>query len=172
MTTAHGAPAAPLAPLPRLTTTSHDLQHIPKGEVVLHTFGAAWHMLNRRLTLGVVLVVAALTFAAMGAPAARAAQSDCPRTYLCAWVHLNFTGNMGKWAGNNSDWRRFRQSQCAHGTWNDCLTSVYNRGTQCSVWLFRHINFAGDWFTLARGNAIANVGPYWNDSVSSNRWCR
>jgi hypothetical protein len=110
------------------------------------------------------------------APAARGA---CPRSDLCFWVDINYGRARGRVAGNNPDWRRFRQPQCRGGNWNDCASSFVNNGTRDAVVLYQDIDYRGGRLCLPRGAAIANAtqrrfnnGVNLNDAVSSNRWVR
>ncbi|GAB3142429.1 hypothetical protein GCM10027290_16900 [Micromonospora sonneratiae] len=102
----------------------------------------------------------------------------CPSTYACFWVHDNYAGTMGKVEGNNPDFRGlYNSSGCTRyaGTWNDCITSIANRGTQCTVYFYKDAGYAGGSIALARNDEVANIGLHWgaswNDSISSNRWC-
>ena len=95
-----------------------------------------------------------------------------PSGYLCFWKDINYGGAMGKVAGNNLNFTAFRNSSCQTGTWNDCISSVYNNGTRCNVAIYRDANYLGGGLTVPRQTGIANLGSYGlNDAISSNRWC-
>nr|WP_240449144.1 peptidase inhibitor family I36 protein [Streptomyces harenosi] len=105
--------------------------------------------------------------------------SDCPTSYACFWVHNNYGGTMGKVAGNNTNYMNLNNSSgCTAypGTWNDCISSIANRGTQCTVYFFTNASYGGRWHSLSRGDEVADFAtgyndPAFNDAISSNRWC-
>lgn len=105
--------------------------------------------------------------------------SSCPSTYACFWVNTNYSGTMGKVAGNNPNYTALSNSSgCPSGTWNDCISSIANRGTQCTVYFYQNANYSKSarWHSLSRGDQVANFGtgyndPGFNDVISSNRWC-
>lgn len=105
---------------------------------------------------------------------------SCPSTYACFWVDINYGGARGQVAGNNPDYRVFRQSQCASGTWNDCISSYANAGRDCTVYFWTGFNYTGRWHSLGRNDAVPNFAaapptgysdPAFNDTISSNHWC-
>jgi len=107
-----------------------------------------------------------------GVASAQTAVLGCPSGYLCFWKDINYGGAMGKVAGNNMNFTAFRNSSCQTGTWNDCISSVYNNGTRCNVAIYRDANYLGGGLTVPRQTGIANLGSYGlNDAISSNRWC-
>jgi hypothetical protein len=103
--------------------------------------------------------------------------------FACFWVNINFTGTRGRVEGNNSNYLNLSNSSgCTRfpGTWNDCISSIRNDGTQCTVWFWTNANYQGRAHSLARGDEVPNfasappVGysdPAFNDSISSNHWC-
>ncbi|MEW2394554.1 peptidase inhibitor family I36 protein [Streptomyces sp. NPDC046862] len=106
--------------------------------------------------------------------------SSCPSTYACFWVDSGYRGTMGKVSGDNDNYMNLRNSSgCTRypGTWNDCISSIANRGTQCTVYFFTNANGGGRWHSLSRGDEVADFAtgyndPAFNDAISSNRWCR
>lgn len=96
----------------------------------------------------------------------------CPSTYACGWVNLNFGTPMGRWAGTNSDFRAFFQPACALGNWSDCISSMFNNGTSCTVHWWANIGFGGGEYSIARGFGDSDLRTSgWNDRISSNSWC-
>jgi hypothetical protein len=103
---------------------------------------------------------------------AQTAPAGCPSGYLCFWKDINYGGAMGKVAGNNLNFTAFRNTSCQTGTWNDCISSVYNNGARCTVAIYRDANYLGGGLTVPRQTGISNLGTYGlNDAISSNRWC-
>ncbi|WP_030672880.1 peptidase inhibitor family I36 protein [Streptomyces sp. NRRL B-1347] len=109
-----------------------------------------------------------------------AAAITCAAGDTCFWVHINYGGNRGRVAGNNGDFRDFPQGQCASGTWNDCVSSIANRGRECTVYFWTGFNYTGRYHSLSRNDEVPNfaaappVGyndPAFNDAISSNHWC-
>ena len=104
---------------------------------------------------------------------------DCPATYLCVWVNINYNGGPAKFAGNNSSWSAFPSGGCQVHSWNDCASSGYNHGTSgLGVDVYRDIYYGGNAACLPKGWNYADftklVWPgtshTFNDSISSNFW--
>lgn len=119
----------------------------------------------------------AVQSAAVAGAVVPAATSSCPAGYLCFWVNAGYTGNMGKFAGNNPWWGQFSQAQCKSGTWNDCASSLYNHGNYDAVFVYQDINYGGGRACVARGTAWSNLttmysndGHGLNDAITSNQW--
>ncbi|WDZ87834.1 peptidase inhibitor family I36 protein [Micromonospora cathayae] len=100
--------------------------------------------------------------------------------YACFWVGGGFTGTRGRVAGNNPNYRYLSNSSgCtkAPGTWNDCISSIRNDGTQCTVYFWTDADYHGRYHSLSRGDQVGNFSgaPYYdaafNDAISSNHWC-
>ncbi|MGI5479446.1 peptidase inhibitor family I36 protein [Streptomyces lavendofoliae] len=141
-------------------------------------------MMKRKL--GALIGAAALLAAAPVASAATSGEAgatgpnDCPTRNACFWVHSNYRGAMGKVEGDNRNFRDLRNSSgCTAypGTWNDCVSSIANRGTQCTVYFFTEAGYGGRWHSLSIGDEVADFAtgyndPEFNDAISSNRWCR
>lgn len=108
------------------------------------------------------------------------AKGACPRKDLCFWVDVDYRGARGKVAGNNKDWRKFRQRHCRGGNWNDCASSFVNNGKTDAVVLYQDVDYRGGRLCLPRGARIADATKRHyahsrvslNDSVSSNKWVR
>jgi Peptidase inhibitor family I36 len=98
--------------------------------------------------------------------------SSCEASYLCFWVHADYLGPRGRFAGNNPHWSSYPQSQCQDGNWNDCASSAKNRGTSCTAHLHQHSTYGGDRHSIGRGGNRPHLSAYgFNDKTSSNSWC-
>jgi hypothetical protein len=118
---------------------------------------------------------------------------SCPQHWLCFWVNSNEGGAEGKFEGNNSFWGDFGQAQCvfphaahdAHGTWNDCASSIYNNGATAGVdyaIVYQNSNMGGGAYCFAPQTGSSNlasihyrqngkpISATLNDSISSNSW--
>jgi len=109
----------------------------------------------------------------------QAAAATCPSTYTCFWVNDYYGGTMGKVAGNNSNYMNLSNSSgCTKypGTWNDCISSITNQGTQCTVYFWTDAGYSDRYHSVAIGDWIGNFYDWWgdsafNDAISSNHWC-
>ncbi|MET7567380.1 peptidase inhibitor family I36 protein [Streptomyces sp. NPDC005492] len=120
--------------------------------------------------------------AATDSAAAPAAQTQyCPYQtgYACFWVDNYKGGTMGKVAGNNTNYMNLTNSSgCTKypGTWNDCISSLENQGTQCTVYFWSAAGYTGNWHSVARYDSVYDFGvdygdAAFNDTISSNHWC-
>ncbi|QIY67997.1 peptidase inhibitor family I36 protein [Streptomyces sp. RLB1-33] len=132
--------------------------------------------------LGTVALLAGASFtqAHASGPVTSSGLSSCPSGYACFWAWNQYAGNMGKVAGNNPDYRALRSSEdgCISGTWNNCIRSVANRGTQCTVYFYDDYNYgkSHSWHSLSRGDQVGDFLTGYNDynfedAISSNKWC-
>ncbi|MEV0439699.1 peptidase inhibitor family I36 protein [Streptomyces spectabilis] len=143
-----------------------------------------------RRKIGVAVASSALMLGGLAAVPASAGDSsgggseaaalECGAGDACFWVHSNYGGARGRVSGNNPDFRVFPQSQCPSGTWNDCISSIANRGRSCTVYFWTGFNYSGRYHSLGRDDEVPNfaaappVGyndPAFNDAISSNHWC-
>ncbi|MFK8906833.1 peptidase inhibitor family I36 protein [Streptomyces sp. YS-3] len=107
------------------------------------------------------------------------AQASCPSGYACFWPGQNFSGQPGKVAGDNPNFAALPNSAHSCGTgWEDCISSIRNSGTQCTVYFYslRNYSKAGRWHSLSRGDEVGNFGTVYHDAafdntISSNKWC-
>jgi hypothetical protein len=117
-----------------------------------------------------------------GHSVARPASVDslgCPSGDACFWVNDDYQGTMGHVAGNNPNFMNLSNSSgCTAypGTWNDCISSLDNNGTECVVYFWTDANYKGSYHSVALGDKIWDFGavyndPSFNDSISSNHWC-
>ncbi|MBF6328171.1 peptidase inhibitor family I36 protein [Nocardia transvalensis] len=106
---------------------------------------------------------------------ASAPDSSCPSTYFCFWPYNNYQGPRGKVAGDNPDFRAFRQSACSSGTWDNCIQSIKNSGRQCTVYMYSGYRYTGIRHSLGRGDGVPNISRWVSDgfanNISSNKWC-
>lgn len=109
--------------------------------------------------------------------AVAAGMNNCPSPYVCFWVNAYYQGAMGKLAGDNQRWDRFSQSQCPHGTWEDCASSTYNHSPVCTVSLWTDRYYLGGRLWERPGSHRDNLafnraddGQPINDRISSNSW--
>jgi len=129
--------------------------------------------------VGAAPAQAGLAAASLLAPEVAGADGDvgiqdtsCASGYLCFWVHADYRGARGRFAGNNTHWSSYPQSQCQSGNWNDCASSAKNRGTQCRAHLHEHSSFGGARHSIGRGGNRAHLSNHdFNDRTSSNSWC-
>ena len=131
------------------------------------------------MALAVMVTVVAGLIAPSPAQASPNGKADCNTAgWLCFWVDANFQGKMGHFSGHNTRWDMFPQSDCqANRSWEDCATSIYNRGVNCEAVVYEARNYGGSNFVINRGTFAENLvswpkpsGGNWNDKISSNRW--
>lgn len=103
--------------------------------------------------------------------------------FACFWVNNNFGGTRGRVAGDNPNYLNLSNSSgCTQypGTWNDCISSIRNDGTECTIWFWTDANYQGRSHSLSRGDEVPDFAlapptgysdPSFNDSISSNHWC-
>ncbi|MFE3032917.1 peptidase inhibitor family I36 protein [Streptomyces canus] len=112
--------------------------------------------------------------------------TSCPAAsgYACFWVNSYRGGTMGKVSGDNPDFRYVHNtSGCTEypGSWNDCISSVENQGTQCTVFFYSDAQYLGTRHSLSIGDRVNDFSlpssqggyndPNFNDAISSNSWC-
>jgi Peptidase inhibitor family I36 len=132
------------------------------------------HRTQRVLRAAILTVAMALGFVAMSAGSANAAPVGCPSTYFCFYADPDFSGGMGKVAGNNTHFSAFPTSthNCGNGNWNDCVSSAFNNGRSCTVFLWSDANYAGRLLAIGRGTGYTNLRSVnFDDILSSNHWC-
>ncbi|MGP3983087.1 peptidase inhibitor family I36 protein [Streptomyces sp. KR80] len=110
---------------------------------------------------------------------------SCPSGYACFWPNKNYGGNRGKVSGNNANFRKLKNSarSCGNRGWEDCISSIMNNGKQCTVYFYSLRNYSkkSRWHSLSRRDAVPDFGkkpptgfndPRFDNSISSNKWCR
>lgn len=72
--------------------------------------------------------------------------------------------------GNASQW--FDNNTYLGDTWNDRAVAVKNNGKQCSVTVYKDVNYGGQSKTLAKGTSWSIQKFEWgHKTISSNKWC-
>ncbi|WP_269854727.1 peptidase inhibitor family I36 protein [Streptomyces sp. RPT161] len=152
--------------------------------------------MRKRQVAGTVAALAAAVSLGCGATAEASAATAAPRVgttsltpqintcpvssgYACFWVDSYRGGAMGKVSGNNSNYMNLSNSSgCTAypGTWNDCISSIENQGTQCTVYFWTDAGYTGRYHSLSIGDRVDDFAtgyndPSFNDSISSNHWC-
>ncbi|MGO1055466.1 peptidase inhibitor family I36 protein [Crossiella sp. CA198] len=128
------------------------------------------------LALGGLLAGAAPASAAeRSAPEVRPAGTpNCDAGDVCFWVDADYEGPRGRFSGANPDWTQFSQPACSffRPNWNDCASSVVNRGRNCTVHLYENANYLGQRLSIKRGEKFPDLSDQnFNDMASSNNWC-
>ncbi|MFD6157297.1 peptidase inhibitor family I36 protein [Nocardia sp. NPDC060256] len=128
------------------------------------------------LAAGAVALFSAFAPVAQAAPGdVELADSSCPSKSFCFWAYNDYQGPRGKVEGNNPDFRKFPQSACPSGTWNDCINSIKNRGRDCTVYMYSGFNYSGIRHSLGLGDSVPNISQWVSDgfarNISSNKWC-
>jgi hypothetical protein len=97
----------------------------------------------------------------------------CPAGYACGWIDIWYANYRGQWGGNNPNWTVFPRTGCVTtGTWNDCVSSFDNNGSQCSVTVTRDAQYQGGGVVFFRGDRQGDLRNNWiNDDITSNYWC-
>ncbi|GAB3441927.1 hypothetical protein GCM10027436_26980 [Actinophytocola sediminis] len=102
------------------------------------------------------------------------AQQSCDAGFVCFWSAAYYGGVRGQLAGNNANWSAFPRPECgaiSNYTWNDCASSAFNNGTQCTAYLYRAGGYVDLGVILPRGTGVNYFNQANNDAVSSNDWC-
>jgi peptidase inhibitor family I36 len=111
------------------------------------------------------------------------AVSQCPLQYTCLWVNAGYNGGPYISAINDSNFTGdSKLAGCTHVGFNDCASSAYNHGQNCTVYLWTAINYSGRYHRLALGDFVSDFAssaspptgfsdPSFNDAVSSLHWC-
>ncbi len=101
----------------------------------------------------------------------------CMSGNACYWVNQTYSGDrLSKLEGNNnSNLSLVDQSQCASGTWNDCISSMGNNaGTGDWVAFYVNASYSGTCDVMTDGEDFSSVnnidGVDFNDEISSLKW--
>lgn len=149
--------------------------------------------MRKARTAGILAAMAAAVSLGCGAgvdahaaaPAPHTVQDGGCRTFsgtACFWPYKNGVGALGEVVDNNSDFTKlYNSSGCANHNWNDCISSIMNGGTQCTVYFWTGVGYSGKYHSLALGDAVWDFSlptseggyndPSFNDSISSDHWC-
>ncbi|MFI6999135.1 peptidase inhibitor family I36 protein [Nocardia sp. NPDC050175] len=128
------------------------------------------------LAAGAVALFSVLAPVAQAAPGeAELADSSCPKEYFCFWAYNNYQGPRGIVRDDNPDFRKFPQSTCSSGTWDNCINSIKNNGKYCTVYMYAGYNYSGKRHSLGLGDGVPNISGWVSDgfehNISSNKWC-
>ncbi|WP_327371257.1 peptidase inhibitor family I36 protein [Streptomyces sp. NBC_01217] len=109
-----------------------------------------------------------------------AAPAGCTAGNLCFWVNDNWNDGPGRLDGNNPDWGVYSHSTCGSGTWEDCASSLYNNGNNCTAHVYYLENYQTPKLSISRQSGYNSlsavplgygVSGNWNDNIRSNNWC-
>lgn len=140
-------------------------------------------VVRRVATIGAALALAGGAAVLTGG-AAQAAQttpavpSGCGSGNFCFWNNANFDDGPGQVSGDNANYTEFPHASCPYGTWNDCISSLYNNGTSgLGVDVFLDANYGLPDMCIPDNSGYAVLPEYYpgtsvvlNDSISSNLW--
>ncbi|WP_372350813.1 peptidase inhibitor family I36 protein [Streptomyces sp. KL116D] len=107
-----------------------------------------------------VLAGTAFTSSAHAESFSATAASDCPPGWFCVWAGENYTAQMQKVEGNNTDLSRYTVFVHAR--------SDFNNGRSCDVNLYGGKNYTNYLGTVKRGGKGAGVGH--EIKILSNKW--
>jgi peptidase inhibitor family I36 len=85
------------------------------------------------------------------ASAAPAVQNDCNMPgRVCIWQSVGFTGEEGSFSGSNGNWGTDLSggTQCASGSWNNCVSSIFNNKSADAVNLWETVGDTGGHFCV------------------------
>ncbi|WP_262064328.1 peptidase inhibitor family I36 protein [Streptomyces sp. STR69] len=97
----------------------------------------------------------------VAAPPASAANTDCPDFYICIFENSNYTG---RWIGVHQGY----DNPNVGDFMNDRTTSIINN-TNEDYRLFVDSNYRGAVLRSGPRTQYSNVGPAWNDKITSFR---
>jgi hypothetical protein len=119
-------------------------------------------------TLGIVGVLLMMLCASgVVAQGAQASVGDCGSgAYLCFWKNAQYSDGPGRLASaqNLTSWSH---SSCPSGTWNDCISSLYNRQGHCAR-LYFNAGRSGPLHYLSNGDVYYNLGTQFSDGFNDN----
>ena len=123
---------------------------------------------NWARTVGVLgaLLMMLLTSGAI-AQSSQAAVGDCgTNAYLCFWKDANYVDGPGRLSTQQklSNWAK---SGCRSGTWNDCISSLYNRQGHCAR-LFFNADLKPPLHYLSNGDVYYNLKTQFSDNFNDN----
>ncbi|MFI5496763.1 peptidase inhibitor family I36 protein [Actinoplanes sp. NPDC051859] len=133
----------------------------------------------RRIAGPLLAFVLALSGGLAWAAPAQAVDRECPDGFVCFWVDEFRNGAKGKFEGNNPRWGDYRQGSCGNETWDNCASSIINKGRTCTVRVYSGPNYGGGSMDIQRGQYMDNLGfrteglgwnQNWGDRISSNKW--
>ena len=94
----------------------------------------------------------------------------CSSGYLCMYNFIQHreSDGVGKLTGSNKWLSHFPHSTCPEGTWNNCMSSVYNATTKC-FHLHQGTEYTLGYHNLSPGDGFPDMGATTslNNQVSS-----
>jgi hypothetical protein len=107
-----------------------------------------------------------------------AAPAGCGSGNLCFWNNSGFNDGPGQLAGTNPNWGVFAHGSCPSGTWDNCVSSLFNNGNTSAANVWRYTNYGGAGACWAKGTGNSNLASVnypgtsvnMNDTISSNNW--
>lgn len=117
--------------------------------------------LIQRVAAPAVALAAIVGGGLAAAPTASAANTDCPDFYICIFENSNYTG---RWIGVHQGY----DNPNVGDFMNDRTTSIINN-TNEQYRLFTDSNYRGSVFVSGYRTQVSNVGPDWNDRITSFR---
>ena len=101
--------------------------------------------------------------------------NDCNLTgEVCIWPNINFGGTKGRFSDSNGNWITELGSGPCGGSWNDCISSVFNEKNQ-AVNLWQNVGDGGGSFCVLANTGFSNFtqhtfsnGDPLNDAVSAD----
>lgn len=97
--------------------------------------------------------------------------SDCTTASLCFYNGTNFTDGPGKLTARANTLASFSHASCGSGTWNNCMSSVWNATSKC--WHLYDATGAaggtGTYHNLGPNDGYTNLGTQaaYDNKVSS-----
>lgn len=146
---------------------------------------AATSLVTIALVAGATAFTSSASAAQRDAATPHAIQDGGCRMYsgtACFWPYKYGIGTLGEVTDNNSDFTKiYNSTGCAHHNWNDCINSIQNGGTLCTVYFWTGAGYTGRYHSLALGDAVWDFAaptseggyndPSFDKSISSNHWC-
>jgi hypothetical protein len=147
-----------------------------------------WHSAGTRAAILIAAVpmlmtglYAATTVTAQASPTASAApavQNNCNMPgRVCIWQNINSAGEPGSFSGTNGNWAKDLPggTQCASGSWNNCVSSIYNNKSADAVNLWETVGDTGGHICVAPMTGYSDFtqhhfsnGDALNDAVSAD----
>jgi hypothetical protein len=130
-------------------------------------------IVHRRILVMVAIFATALAVPLTAATPAQAYGNrppSCDTARLCFYNFIQFRASdgVGKVADSNTHLAIFPHASCDDGTWDDCMSSVWNATNKC-FHLHEHIRFIGGYHNLSPDDGYSDMGAQTslNNRVSS-----
>jgi hypothetical protein len=166
------------------TTVSNQFTHVRGRFVVVLAVAAAAALLGIGLPLAGSAHAATAPPPAAAAAATSATQLAEPTSCashpgdLCIYNNAGYKDGPGLFAGDNANWTQFPHTSCPKGTWNDCVSSLWNNGNVDAVSLYENANYGMPGACWVKGTGASDLNGLdypgtninMNDTFSSNYW--